>query len=235
MMALLGYPVGMEKTMEHRSSEAPRPTAFELNPIRGRINAAFFGVMDWYIHWKYANKKRRLFADLPRTVVELGAGTGANFRYLAHGSKVIAVEPNEYMHPRLRRNAARWGIDLEIKGLGAETLELADDSVEAVICSLVLCTVESPDTVLSEIRRVLAPNGRFVCIEHVAAPETSLVGRIQRWVFRPWKWFFEGCHTHRETTRTLQAAGFTDVRIEPFTWPSMFVPVRPQIAAVCTK
>lgn len=224
--------------MQHETREATAASelpADALNPIRGRINAAFFRFMDWYAHWKYAERKRRLFADLPRTVVELGAGTGANFRYLPPGSKVIAVEPNRYMHENLRRNASRWGIDLEIQDLGAEKLDLKDGSVEAVICSLVLCTVESPSHVVSEIRRVLAPRGRFICIEHVAAPSQTLIGRIQRWVCRPWKWFFEGCHTHRDTAQTLEAAGFSRVDVQPFTWRSAFVPVRPQIAAVCVK
>jgi ubiquinone/menaquinone biosynthesis C-methylase UbiE len=225
----------MEETMPHETREPFGSSGLALNPVRGRINAAFFRVMDWYMHWKYADLKRRLFADLPRTVVELGAGAGANFRYLRHGSRVIAVEPNRYMHASLRRNAARWGVDLEIRGLGGEGLDLDDASVETVICSLVLCTVESPAQVLSEIRRVLTPNGRFICIEHVAAPSDAVVGRIQRWVFRPWKWFFEGCHTHRDTARTLRAAGFSRIEVESFTWPSVFVPVRPQIAAVCVK
>jgi ubiquinone/menaquinone biosynthesis C-methylase UbiE len=206
-----------------------------INPIRGRINAVFFAVMDWYMHWKYGETKRRLFAGLPKTVVELGAGTGANFRYLPRGTKVVAVEPNHYMHANLKRSAERWGIELEIHGDGAERLALEDSSIGAVICSLVLCTVGSPVHVLSEIRRVLASDGRFLCIEHVAAPEDTLVGRIQRWVFRPWKWFFEGCHTHRNTAAALEAAGFSRVEVDSFTLDSAFVPVRPHIAAVCAK
>jgi len=206
-----------------------------INPIRGRINAAFFALIDWYMHWKYGRTKRRLFADLPTTVVELGAGTGANFRYLRHGTKVVAVEPNFHMHSALRRSAERWGIELEIHDDGAERLRLQDGTIGAVICSLVLCTVQSPTEVLAEIRRVLEPSGRFLCIEHVAAPPNTLVGRIQRWVFRPWKWFFEGCHTHRDTAATLEAAGFSRVEVESFTLSSAFVPVRPHIAAVCAR
>ena len=100
--------------MQHPTSASTaksEPSAMTLNPIRGRINAAFFAAMDWYMHWKYADVKRQLFADLPPTLVEIGAGTGANFRYLPRGSKVIAVEPNRYMHASLRRSAARWAVD----------------------------------------------------------------------------------------------------------------------------
>jgi len=205
------------------------------NPIRGRINAAFFAALDSYMHWKLGARKRRLFAQLPPVVVELGSGAGANFRYLAPGSKLIAIEPNPHMHPYLARNAKRRQIELEIRGLAGDGLDLPDQSADAILCSLVLCTVTDPDRVLAEILRVLRPGGRFVCMEHVAAPAKSFIGRLQRLVFRPWRWFFEGCHTHRDTERTLRSAGFASVAIEAFTLESLFLPVRPQIAAVCVK
>lgn len=224
--------------MSENKLERRAPAAL-ANPIRGRFNAAFFRFMDWYIHRKYRELKPRLFAGLTggdgAEVVEIGAGTGANFRYMKPGTRVIAIEPNVHMHPALERSARRYNIDLEIRGLVGEDLDLADGSARAVICSLVLCSVDDPGRVLSEVRRILAPGGRFICIEHVAAPPRSLVGRIQRWLERPWRWVFEGCHTHRDTAATLEAAGFSDVELERFTWPSAFVPVRPQIAAVCTR
>lgn len=205
------------------------------NPVRGRINAAFFSFMDWYMHWKYAALKSRLFADLPDTVVELGAGAGANFRYLPKGTRVIAVEPNTHMHASLERNARLRGIELEVRSVGAEGIALPDASVSAVICSLVLCTVKDPAEAIAEVMRVLQPGGRFICIEHVAAPRSSFIGWLQRIVFRPWRWLFEGCHTHRDTTQLLRRSGFSKVDVTPFTWSSAFLPVRPQIAAVCVK
>jgi ubiquinone/menaquinone biosynthesis C-methylase UbiE len=205
------------------------------NPVRGRINAAFFHLMDAYLHWKYAELKSDLFRNLPPVLLEIGAGTGANLRYFPTGTKVIAVEPNRFMHAKLAARAHRSGIELEVRDTGAEALAVADNSVDAVISSLVLCTVRDPERAVREVLRVLRPGGRFVCIEHVAAPRDSVIGRIQRAVYRPWKWFFEGCHTHRDTAALLEQAGFSDVTIRRFTWASAFVPVRPQIAAVCVK
>ncbi len=203
-----------------------RPHATEAT---SRINALIFRVLDGYMHWTYRERKRALFADLPDTVVELGAGVGANFRYLRPGTRVIAYEPNAHMHAGLHRAAEAHRIDLDLRPTGAEQLDLADDSVYAVICSLVLCTVPQPERVLAEVRRVLRPNGSFACIEHVAAPEGTVVRRIQELTFRPWRAFFEGCHNHRETGETIEHAGFREVEIERFAWRGPFIPVRPQI------
>jgi len=210
-------------------------SAWADHPIRGWINALSIHLMDGYMHRKYAAVKTRLFEDLPDAIVEIGAGAGGNFRYFRPGAKVIAVEPNRRLHKYLAGRARRRGIELEVHSGGAEAIPIPEESMDAVVASLVLCTVTDPEAVVREVLRVLKPGGRFLCIEHVAAPPSSFVGRLQRLVHRPWKWLFEGCHTHRDTGCLLREAGFSTVDIRPFTWRSAFLPVRPQIAAVCVK
>lgn len=205
------------------------------NPVRGRINRWFFSLLDDYVHSLLGDAKQALFADLPDTVVELGAGTGANVRYLRPGTRLVAVEPNPHMHPALERSARARGLDLEIVHAGAERLPFADASVDAIISTLVLCSVHDVDAVLAEVRRVLRPGGRFLCIEHVAAPASTWVGRVQRAVFRPWRWFFEGCHTHRDLEASIHAGGFEQVAVERVEARTVFVPVRPQIIVSATR
>jgi SAM-dependent methyltransferase len=202
--------------------------------LRGRFNAWLLRVLDSYMDGKYGALKRRLFADLPETVVELGAGSGANCRYLPRGTLLIAIEPNEHMHPHLRAAAARHQLALELRPVGADFLPLGDASAEVVICTLVLCTVSDPVAVLREVRRVLRPGGRFICVEHVAA-RAGLIAWVQRLLRRPWHWLFEGCHTDRDTERLLGEAGFREVSCEAITLRTAFVPIRPQIAAICTR
>jgi SAM-dependent methyltransferase len=211
------------------------PAAHDHHPLRARANAWFFRIVDAYMHLKYARLKRRLFTDMPATVVEIGAGSGANLRYLAPGTHVIAVEPNVHTHRFLRRAAARRRLTPDIVPGGAEQLPLADASVEVVLSSLVLCSVSDRERVLREVRRVLRPGGRFLSIEHVAAPPRTAVGLVQRALFRPWRWIFEGCHTHPDTEAQLARAGFSSLSVEPFVWRTAFVPVRPQIAAVAVR
>ena len=205
------------------------------NPVRGRFNAWFLAALDGYMHWKYADIKSGLFKQAPLVVVELGPGPGANLRYLPRGSRLIAIEPNRHMHPVLQRRAKRFGIELDLRGLAGEQLDLPSESVDFVFGSLVLCTVENPEQVIAEVIRVLKPGGRFVCVEHVEAPAGSSIHRLQHVIRRPWKWVFEGCDLCRDTGAVLRSSGFSKVEVNPLVLPTMFIPIRHQITAMCVK
>ncbi len=187
--------------------------------------------MDWYLHRRLGTRKRELFADLPREVVELGAGAGASMRYLSPGSRLVAIEPNPHTHEALRRKAAHHGVELEVREESAEAIGLPTASVDAVICTLVLCTVDDPAAALAEVQRILRPGGRFVFIEHVRSAPGPLRA-MQRVLQRPWRYTFDGCHLDRDTQGTIEAAGFADVRVERFRLGGAFVPVWPQISGV---
>jgi SAM-dependent methyltransferase len=198
--------------------------------MRGRFNSMFFSVMGGYINWHLHNPKTKVFADLPRSVVELGSGVGANLRFLPAGAQLIAIEPNPYMHARLRRAASRRDVDLEIRGVIGEHIDLPDAGADAVISSLVLCSVSDPAAVLAEIRRILRPGGRFSFAEHVVAKPRTLTRWSQRVSSRPWGWVFEGCSCERDLTSLIAAAGFTSVDITPYRIHSPFVPFNTHIA-----
>ena len=199
------------------------------NPVRGRFNAWLLDELDDYMHRKYGALKTRLFRDTPPTVIELGAGSGANFRYYPRGTRVVAIEPNVRMHARLQRAAERHGLTLELHHEGGETLPLATGSAEFVCSTLVMCSVGDPTRVAREVRRVLAPSGRFVCIEHVIAPPGSAVAKLQRAIRRPWQWIFEGCDLCNQTEAVMREAGFRDIEVEPLWVDTIFLPIRYQV------
>ena len=73
---------------------------------RSSFNAWFFDTFHGYIDFITNHLKYRAFNDIqPGVVRELGAGTGANFRWLPHGCQLLALEPNAAMHQRLAANA----------------------------------------------------------------------------------------------------------------------------------
>lgn len=168
-------------------------------------------------------------------VVELGAGTGANLRYIPRSTRLIAVEPNPYMHRHLLRRARELGREIELLDVPGEAIDLPDASVDMVFCSLVLCTVEHPEAVMAQVRRILRPGGSFACIEHVRAPCGSGDYRLQRLLDRPWRWLFEGCHLCRDTASLLRSSGFAAVELEAFRLDTAIFPVAHQIQAHCRR
>lgn len=203
--------------------------------VRERLLALGFGLAEGWMHRTLGAHKRELFGGLSHTVLEIGAGTGANFRYLREGSHVVAVEPNVHAHERLRANARRAGVTVDVRAAVAEALPLADGSVENAIASLVLCTVQDPEQALRELLRVLQPGGRLWCLEHVAARHGTVLARVQHGVRGLWGGAFGGCSVTRDTEALLRAAGFESVEVEHLTWPTLLAPVRPLVAAVARK
>lgn len=180
-----------------------------------------------------ADRKSGLLGGLAGTIVEIGPGTGANLRYYAKGVRWIGIEPNPYMRAYLQEEAERLGVSAEVRDGGAESMPCADNLADAVVSTLVLCSVPDASRVLSEILRVLKPGGKFVFIEHVAAEPGT---RLRRWQhrLRPWfRYFADGCNPERETWRVIEAAGFATVHVERFEGPILVV--RPHISGVATK
>jgi len=203
--------------------------------FRGSLNAWILGSLDNYFHKLLGATKEKLFANHPAVIVEIGAGTGANFRYMRPGTKVIAIEPNVQMHPALRKNAAEHNIELAIKTLKGEAIDLPDNSCEYVICTLVLCSVDDPAQVVQEVKRILKPAGKFLFIEHVKAPDKSFVLGLQNVIHGPWSWCLDGCQTNRDTEKVLREAGFSEVHLENYNLKSAIVPINPQIRGYVVK
>ena len=180
-----------------------------------------------------AERKRGLLGDLHGTVLEIGPGAGPNLRYYPSDCRWIGVEPNPFLHPYLRKAAEQAGLRIDIRGLLAERLPAESQSMDAVVSTLVLCSVSDPAMVLQEIRRVLKPGGRFVFLEHVAAPEGTRLRRVQRFIRPLWRRIADGCHPDRETGPAIERAGFAQVRYEAFRLP--LGPVSTQIAGIAIK
>lgn len=187
------------------------------------------------MHAHYGKRKKALLKNHPDEIIEIGAGYGANFRYMRKGTKVIAIEPNESLHKVLERRALKFGITLEIHEGGAEKILMPDHSAGLVLSSLVLCSVEDPQKVVSEVNRVLKQHGKFVYIEHVRANNHSWICSVQKILKKPWEWFFDGCHVTRDTSSTIRQAGFSEIEEEQFSNRTIFVPVIPHIAGAAYK
>jgi ubiquinone/menaquinone biosynthesis C-methylase UbiE len=159
-------------------------------------------------------------------VVELGAGTGLNVpHYPPTARELILVEPELAMRRRLELRVRRSARQATIVDASAEQLPFVDRSVDTVVSTLVLCTVEQPDRALAEIARVLRPGGQLLFIEHVRAESPALAWWQDR-LLNPWRRFACGCRCNRATVELMRACGF-EVKASKAVWRAMPPIVRP--------
>jgi SAM-dependent methyltransferase len=177
-----------------------------------------------------ADRKASLLSSIQGTVVEIGPGTGTNFRYYPRGIRWIGAEPNRHMHPYLRRAAESVGLDIDVRSSRAEALDLADQSADAVISTAVLCSVDDQLKTLQEIRRILKPGGQFVFLEHVAADPGTMLHGIQHKIQPLWSCLLDGCHPARDTHSAIVQTGFEVMSFERFRLP--LGPISPHIAGI---
>lgn len=152
--------------------------------------------------------RARMLAGLAGRVVEVGAGNGMNFsHYPTSVTEVIAVEPEPHLRARAQETAARAPVTITVVDGTAESIPLADASVNAGITSLVLCTVADQAAALTELRRVIRPGGELRFYEHVVANNPRWARR-QRRIEPIWTRLSGGCHITRDTGAAIVAAGF---------------------------
>lgn len=147
-------------------------------------------------------------AGLAGRVLEVGAGTGTNFdHYPETVTEVIALEPEVRLVPVAEEAAARAPVPVTVIASTIETMP-ATEPFDAVVCSLVLCSVADPDAVLRQLYSVLKPGGELRYFEHVASPGWR--GALQRAADATvWPRIAANCHTHRATERSISSAGFS--------------------------
>ncbi len=173
-------------------------------------------------HRIYGDRKRTLFADLSGTVVEIGPGTGVNLPYLPGGIRWIGLEPNPHMHAFLQEELEKrpdLQDDADIRSATAQDTGLPDESADAVVSTLVLCSVPDLEETLAELHRILKPGGRLFFIEHVAADDATWLRWVQDGVAPVWSFFGDGCRPNRNTAAALKGAGFETVDLEQFETP----------------
>ncbi|KAJ4761486.1 Ubiquinone/menaquinone biosynthesis C-methyltransferase UbiE [Rhynchospora pubera] len=165
-----------------------------------------------------AGYKQMLFSNLRGTsskrVLELGVGTGPNFKYYANNTalSILGVDPNQQMEKYARSSATTAGLPISnfhfLRGVG-EALPVDDDSVDAVIGTLVLCSVKDVNGTLREVKRVLKPGGLYIFIEHVAAEDGTFLRFVQGVLDPLQQVVADGCHLTRETGKQIAGVGFS--------------------------
>lgn len=156
----------------------------------------------------FAQVRRAVVGGAGGQTLEIGAGTGRNLPfYPSTVDRLTLSEPDPHARRRLGARAGARGSGIAVVDATAEALPFEDAAFDAVVLTLVLCTVADPGRALSEIRRVLRPGGSLHFAEHVRSDDATLARRQDRWR-RPWGLVAGGCHPNRDTARAIADAGF---------------------------
>lgn len=170
---------------------------------------------------KPTRKQREKIVHLAEgDVLEIGFGSGLNLPYYDGGKvrKIFGLEPSEGMRRKAQPNVDASGLDVEFIDLPGEEIPLESKSVDTVLVTYTLCSIDDALTALEGMRRVLKPGGQLLYCEHGAAPDEA----VRRWQDRlnpGWKRFSGGCNMNRDISSLIESGGF---RIE--TDERMYIP-----------
>ncbi len=161
-------------------------------------------------------RAHELFAGLHGRVLEVGAGVGENLAAFSGDVSWTGIEPDSESRRELVVAARAYSVVDQVLDARCEELPFVDGSFDAVIATLVFCSVTDLSASLAEVMRVLKPGGTIACLEHVRAAEGSARRFVQN-LATPISTRWDGnCHWNRDPVSAARAAGFRDVRFESF-------------------
>lgn len=140
--------------------------------------------------------------------LEVGFGTGMNARhYPAAVDELVVVDDNPGMSALALERLAGAHRQARHEVLSGEALPFADASFDTVVVTFTLCSIEDVDRAVREMRRVLAPEGRLLFLEHNVSdvPDTR---RTQRRITPLWRRIAGNCHLDRDAPVILERNGF---------------------------
>jgi ubiquinone/menaquinone biosynthesis C-methylase UbiE len=158
--------------------------------------------------------RQQLLRQARGKVLEIGAGTGANFPYYREAEHVIALDPARSMVERSLPRATQATVPIEVIVASAEALPVPDHTFDTVVGTLVFCTIPDPRQALCELQRISKPAGTALLFEHVRV-QHPLAGRLQEWLTPVWRRLAGGCHVNRNPLALLTQAGFDVTCIVP--------------------
>ncbi len=183
-----------------------------------KIFAKFY---DGFMHGfeqKLHKKRKHLLLNLEGNVIGVGEGTGINYQFYPDTAIIHSVEPSKPMLAKAKIKAAeKTNIKFYNAGINDTSLQnhFKDGSIDAIICTLVLCTVPDPVKALRNFKKWLKPKGKLIIMEHIHASK-PLNKSMQNFINPAWKLFGEGCHLNRNTDEMIKEAGFEPIEEEYF-------------------
>ncbi len=174
-------------------------------------------VMDWTLRRpRFQRERQQALAAVGGEVLEIGFGTGLNLRHYPSGvTRLTAIDVADLLPARTGQRISAAPFPVERVRLTAERLPFPDARFDCVVSTWTLCSIPDALAALREVRRVLAPGGRFVFLEHGRSDDP----RVARWQdrFNPIQRVIGvGCNLNRPIDALVRGAGFAITRLDRY-------------------
>lgn len=176
-------------------------------------NAPLYDLMTRGMDRRLASVRAAMWAGVrgPRAL-EVGVGTGVNMPFYPADVEMVAIDLSRRMLDRGRARASQIGLTVDLREADVQALPFGDATFDTVVATCVFCSVPDPVLGLRELRRVLAPGGELLLVEHVLSQRPVVRGFMQ--LANPVVVRLMGANIDRDTVANIQSAGFEQLHEE---------------------
>jgi len=221
-----------------------RSFAWFFNRYNERMDSKMLAFKEYAL--KDIKNMKSLFIDSDALkILEIGVGSGANFKWYPDGCHLTVIDPNPHFQSYYDKNKAKFpniGSEEFIVGFGEDMDMVEDNSMDAVVITLVLCSVNDVKKVLEQAKRVLTPGGKLFFMEHVRDWDSNHSKKQFMQdvltITGIWPTLLDGCNLNRQIHNDINEAGFSEVNMEkkyaPLDHPILKI-IDPMIVGTATK
>ena len=162
---------------------------------------------------KIEEDRKNMLENLTGLVLDVGSGTGINFKFFNNQVRVLAIEPSLPMLKKAKAKIKNKNIELINLGVNDSKLQriIAENSLDAIVCTLVLCTVPNPELALENFKKWLKPEGKLMVLEHIHS-KSKCKAKIEDVINPVWNKMGDGCNLNRHTDKLILNKGFKPVK-----------------------
>jgi ubiquinone/menaquinone biosynthesis C-methylase UbiE len=158
-------------------------------------------------------------------ILEIGIGSGINIPFYnkANVEKIYGLDPSEELNNIAQKKAINNNLEIDFLLNGAEEIPLPSNSMDTILITYTLCTIQDLESSLKEIKRVMKDDAVMLFCEHGIAPDAKVI-KWQNRVNPLWGKLFGGCNINRNIPEIIQSSGFTLNSLD-----QMYLPSTPKI------
>ena len=158
-------------------------------------------------------------------ILEIGIGSGINIPFYnkANVEKIYGLDPSEELNHIAQKKAINNNLEIDFLLNGAEEIPLPSNSMDTILITYTLCTIQDLESSLKEIKRVMKDDAVMLFCEHGTAPDKNII-KWQNRINPIWGKLFGGCNINRDIPNILKESGFKINTLD-----QMYLPSTPKI------